>query len=239
MKTLYLGCIHLGNPSFKRRLAIAELLRGEFDKIILVGDIWDTWEGSIGRILNKYISISTAIKEISQMKEVILTLGNHDPTFEEIGREFPNLDVYERYANMDKTGAVMVLHGNEFDGSILRYDWLSKFLYYVLVHPFLRITGVDIRHMFKKFFFSVASRKFGWGYGAIVLDMERTAVEKYGRVIMAHTHMPKIVRDGETLYVNVGDWIHNNTYVIYDDVKDTYTLYESMEDGHDVIETVA
>ncbi len=43
MKILFLSDLHLGSPLFRRKAEILNILKDEYDKIIVVGDLLDVW----------------------------------------------------------------------------------------------------------------------------------------------------------------------------------------------------
>lgn len=226
MKDLFISCVHMGNPLFKSKHVIGELFSRDYRKILLLGDIWDTWEMSFNNILDRYDHITNLLRDVSKEKEVILTRGNHDPSIVDAQNAFPDITVCRVFAWSDMEGLCRILHGDEFDHAIVRNEWLSKFLYYLLVSPVYHVFRYNLRDKFKSILHSVAARRGKKQYNSIVMDVERQAVAKYGRVIMGHTHTHKIVQEEETLYINPGDWIHNHSYIEYDIDEGTYLLHE-------------
>lgn len=226
MKDLFISCVHLGNPLFKSKHFIGELLSRDYRKILLLGDIWDTWEMPFENILKKYQYITEIIREQSEKKEIIFTWGNHDPTLPEIQNAFQDMHVCTVFAWSDLEGVCRVLHGHQFDNAIVKKEWLSKLLYYFLVSPVYHVFRYNLRDKFKNLLHSIAARRGKKSYNSIVMDVERQAVAKYGRVIMGHTHTYKIVQEEETLYINPGDWIHNHSYIEYDIETGKYSLHE-------------
>jgi UDP-2,3-diacylglucosamine pyrophosphatase LpxH len=224
MKHLFLSCIHLGSPLFKSEKAILNILDGNYEKIYLVGDIWDTWEMSFTGILHNYASITERIYFLSQQIEIIFIKGNHDPEKEEIKSIFPHITITDKVEINRLSGKIMVVHGDEFDNIIVRTEILSKILYYIFVWPILHTIGYDLREQFRYLFHSVAYRKNKEHYLKLVSSVEREAVKKHKKVIMGHTHCPKIYTSNTIVYINPGDWIHNRTFVEYDTLKDKYLL---------------
>jgi hypothetical protein len=79
---------------------------------------------------------------------------------------------------------------------------------------------LNIKAFFRELFYSISAKKDKKYYPDLVSDIEIKLKEKYlpyGYVFCGHTHEPKIFEN----YVNSGDWVHNRTYIIYEDGKIT------------------
>lgn len=222
---LYLSDLHLGSPLFDSEEEIVTLIKDErFDRIYFVGDMLDVWEEEFTKIQTQYQLLIATINDIirKDKKEVKIVKGNHDPDESIFKYLFPQARVYSEKII---EGDVIIVHGNEFDGAILKIEWMNKLLYYLLIWPIQRFFSYNIRDNFRVMLSSVASRKGKPHYKRLVSQIEKDAVEKYqqgfNHVVMGHTHFPKIVNcDDNTChceYINCGDWIFNKSYVIRDD----------------------
>jgi UDP-2,3-diacylglucosamine pyrophosphatase LpxH len=223
---LYLSDLHLGNPLFKSEEEVVSLVNDtRFDRIFFVGDIIDVWEEELPKIEIKYQSLISTINDvIRKEKEVIFLKGNHDPDEVVFKYLFPRAKMFnDKFIEND----VIVMHGNQFDGAILKVEFLNKLFYYTSVWPLQRIFRCNVRDRFRLMLTSVADRKGKEHYNRLVSQIEKDAVETYQKdfnyIIMGHTHFPKIVScedidsDCQCDYINCGDWIHNKTYLIRDD----------------------
>jgi UDP-2,3-diacylglucosamine pyrophosphatase LpxH len=224
MKDLYLSCVHLGNPLFKSEDKIKHLLEGGYSNVFLLGDIFDEWEMSFKDIIEKYRSIVDKINELSESKQVVIIKGNHDPSLEEMEKVFPKAIICYEFVTVNKGGRVVLIHGDQFDSSILQYYWVSKILYYLFVWPVTHILRINIRDWFKVLLHSIAAKREDKQYDTLVGMIENAAVEKLKMVAMGHTHIPKIIKTDDSLYINPGDWIHNRSFIVYDHEEDVYTL---------------
>lgn len=220
--TLFISDLHLGSPLFDDEIVIVDLLQSpKYDEIVLVGDILDVWEDDIESILESNRAIVEAIHKASIDRPVTYILGNHDPDRETILKYLPLVGVCEEYL----FGKGVVTHGHQFDDLIIKYSWLAKIVFYI--HWVCeRAFGINVKAYFRRLFYSLSAKKDKRYYNDLIIDVEKNAIEKYSDydyVIMGHTHLPKIV-SGKTTYVNVGDWIHNRSYVIYDSSTNIFTL---------------
>lgn len=218
---LFLSDLHLGSPLFDSERELISLTGDKrFKRIFFVGDTIDVWEDDFYSIRQKFdIFVSHINQLIREGKEVHIIRGNHDPDEMMLKYAWPQAKVHKtKYIEDD----MIVVHGNEFDGAILKVEFINKLLYYFFIHPLIRFFNYDIRHKFQKMLSSVAARRDKSHYDKLVSQIEKDAVEKYqdkyNSIVMGHTHCPKVVdcSDGECHcdYINCGDWIHNKSYVI-------------------------
>jgi UDP-2,3-diacylglucosamine pyrophosphatase LpxH len=222
---LYLSDIHLGSPLFDSESDLIKLIKDDrFRRIFFVGDIFDVWEQELSKIQNDHHSFIAEVNNQirSNKKEIIAIKGNHDPDEAMIKYVWPQAKICkDKYIEKD----VIVIHGNEFDGAILKVEFFNKLLYYLFIWPIQKFFKYNIRDRFRSMLYSPASRRGKKHYDRLVLQIEKDAIKKYqdqyNYVIMGHTHFPKIVNcEEETChcdYINCGDWIHNRSYVIRDD----------------------
>lgn len=216
MLRLILSDLHLGNPLFKHENELLNLLDCDFDEIIFCGDILDVWELPIDKIISKYSNMISFINMKSNITKIIIIHGNHDPDIPKLKNIFSECHICESYEYDNN----IVVHGDEFDEFILKYSSLSRWLSYF--NWIFERFGLDLKTFFRELFYSISAKRQKVYYNDLVSDIEKAAVDKYSEsfstVIMGHTHMPKIV-GSKCLYVNVGDMIHNYTYVLHDGVK--------------------
>jgi len=211
MLRLILSDLHLGNPLFKHESELLNLLYYDFDEIIFCGDILDIWESPIDKIISKYSNLISYINRRAIDIKIIIIHGNHDPDISKLKEIFFSCLVYESYEYNNN----IVIHGDEFDEFILNYSSLARWLsYFNLI--FEKI-GLDLKTFFRELFYSISAKRQKIYYNDLVSNIEKSVVDKYfnsfSTVIMGHTHMPKIV-GSKCLYINVGDMIHNYTYVL-------------------------
>lgn len=230
MKYLFISDLHLGSPLLKDYATILDLLSGPYDMIFLVGDIIDTWEKSANSIVNDPMTgtIIETINDVSKETTIIFIQGNHDPDLSELVRIFPNVQVLgHRYIFNTGDSSIVVIHGHEFNATILKYNWVAK-----LVWPLqwlLERVGLNLRGWLRTLLHSISAKKKNKNYNDIILDIEEQVIKmykEYNYIIMGHTHLPKLVkRDSRPSYVNCGDFIYNQTWVEYDSDIGDITLH--------------
>lgn len=216
---LYLSDLHLGNPLFKDEATILQLLNSpKYDRIVILGDIIDTWEAPVDRIKSLYGHLINQINQRAKHGPVLMIRGNHDPNIVTMHAIFDMCRIFE---SLRDTSTIFV-HGHEFDELITRHYWLAKLIY--PIRWFLERLGVNLLAYTRNLYHSIAAKRQDKNYNSLVLDMEKHMVAKYEKefdyLVMGHTHLPKIVlRNADPKdprkcdYINTGDWIHNRTYV--------------------------
>ena len=215
---LYISDLHLGSPLFKSKNIILDLFDKDYDKIVIIGDLFDIWEGKIEGIVEDNIEIVDKIRSLSI---VIIVFGNHDPDIDTLKLLFPDAEVCMKYYSDDR----IFIHGHEFDYLVTKYSWAAKMLF--PIHWVLERCNINIKNWLVRLFHSIAAKRKKKYYNSLVLDIEKAAVEKYKKyfdvIIMGHTHLPKFV-DDEIMYINTGDFLHHKTYCIYDGIN--YVLHD-------------
>jgi len=216
---LYLSDLHLGNPLFNSEAIILRLLNdAKYDRIIILGDIIDTWEAPVDVIKSNYGHLINEINQRAKRGSMLIIRGNHDPDITQMHSIFDMCRIFEFL----RDGDTLFVHGQEFDELITRHFWMAKLVY--PIRWFLERLGVNLLAYTRNLYHSISAKRQHKKYNALVLDMEKHMVSKYEKdfeyLVMGHTHLPKIVlRDSdpkdirECDYINTGDWIHNRTYV--------------------------
>ena len=220
MKRLIFSDFHIGNPLFKDVYikSIKQIFKDNiYDEIIINGDIIDIWENSKNKILYEYEPFIKFINERAKYIPIYIICGNHDPDFDSMNEIF-NSCIVKQYSYSDSKS--IFIHGHEFDYLILNYSYIIRFLNYFCI-GFEKI-GIDIKSFFREYLYSVSMKRSKAYYSDLVLDIEKDAVlkycENYQNIILGHTHFPKITKINSLCqYINSGDIIHNNSYVVQND----------------------
>ena len=104
MKALVLSDIHIGDPRFNQDSALCELLKKDYDHVILNGDIIDSWFDYEEAAQN-----SQFLYNLDYLKNVVWVRGNHDPKDTTINKMLPLIKVVETY----KLGRYFFIHGHQ------------------------------------------------------------------------------------------------------------------------------
>jgi len=214
MKILFISDLHLGSPLFKSEKRVMRLLKdGSYDKVIIVGDLFDSWEDCKCYILKKYKNL---IAKINSMENVVIIIGNHDYSTREMSNIFPNKLIHREYKVDEDTVAV---HGDEFDKNVDEYKWFWKYIAFPF-HWVAESYGINLKYWLRETIHDIKRMRLRAPYDSLIFQAEKKLVNKYlhqyRNVVCGHTHLPKIVKDPYFTFVNCGDWLSNDTYVEYE-----------------------
>ena len=223
IEALFISDVHLGSKGSNANEVLNVLKLYQPDYLFLVGDIIDgwllkrkfRWPQSHTNVLRKILSYS------KNGTKVIYIPGNHDEFMRDyLELNFGNIEIHNEYIYKN----TYITHGDLYDG-VVKLKWLGV----------LGSIGYDIA-------ISIDRRLKSWGYkrslSKYLKDKVKEAVKfmtsfeqeivrqgikhNCATVMCGHIHHPddKVI-DG-IRYLNCGDWIENNSYIIYNDNE--YTL---------------
>ena len=230
--------VHLGTYGCHAKELLDYLSSIKPKILVLNGDIIDIWQFRKSYFPSKHLEV---IKKIISMStkgtKVYYITGNHD----EFLRKFTDLHmgnislIDKLVLELDHKRA-WIFHGDVFDASITQAKWLAKlggwgYDILILINRFINwvLARFDKEpySLSKKIKNNVKSAvKFITNFENVCVEL---AIEKgYDYVICGHIHEPKIEfmenENGETFYLNSGDWVENLTALEYNNKK--WKLYK-------------
>ena len=232
IEALFISDVHLGSRGSNSKELLEVLKQYKPEYLFLVGDIIDGW------LLRKRIywtqSNTNLIRKILSYSKngtkVIYITGNHDEFLREYGDiSFGNIELHTEYVYKD----IFFTHGDLYDG-VVKLKWLGK----------IGSVGYDIAIVVDR-----TLKKFGYkrSLSKFLKDKVKSAVKfitsfedqiiyqtikrNCKHVVCGHIHFPVIKKIDDITYVNCGDWIENNTYIIYNENK--FTLHEYKREVND------
>lgn len=221
--------VHLGTYGCQAKQLLTYLNSISPKKLILNGDIIDIWQFSKRYFPKSHLKV---IKKIIDMAsdgvEVIYITGNHDDTLRKFsGTAMGNISIVDKLVlNLDGKKA-WFFHGDVFDASIQNARWLAKLggygydlliLINRVVNWFLERLGREKYSLSKRIKKSVKRAiKYISDFEEVASDL---AIQNgYDYVVCGHIHQPKMLlkknKQGETTYLNSGDWVENFTALEY------------------------
>jgi UDP-2,3-diacylglucosamine pyrophosphatase LpxH len=203
--SIVISDLHLGSPVSQTNL-LSEFLAGEFDRLILNGDIVDSL--NFTRFRAEDWLIFRRLRWIARQRELILLRGNHD-----VAQRHPSgagaLDVLaellgtrlrEEYELRVGGQTYLVLHGDQFDDS-MNLTWLGDLIDwgYRQLQRLSRPLALRLKGRLKHF-------------GGIIRTVRDGAVgyaarKGYAGVITGHTHFWDDARVDGVHYLNSGCWV--------------------------------
>jgi UDP-2,3-diacylglucosamine pyrophosphatase LpxH len=216
MKTLVMSDLHIGSKGCNTKAIINLLKTIEYDRLILVGDIIDGW------LFQRYKKFSAEhnkvirkLFKISKEKEIIWISGNHDEFLRKYTpMQLGNIKIVDEFIE----GGIWFCHGDKYDG-IIKMHWLGM----------LGSIGYDaaivIDRLLKKINKKTSLSKYlkdnVKAAVSFMVDYEQEMVRQAKKrnchtVICGHIHTPVDRTIDNIRYINTGDWIENQSYVIYE-----------------------
>jgi UDP-2,3-diacylglucosamine pyrophosphatase LpxH len=219
MKTLVISDTHIGSKGCQTDLILELLKDNSYERYILVGDIIDGW------LFTKYKKFSydharviRRLLKLSKNKEIIWISGNHDEFLRKYTPiELGNIKVVDEYTE----NGIWFCHGDKYDG-IVKMHWLGM----------LGSVGYDlaivIDRFLKRFNKNTSLSKFlkdnVKAAVSFMVDFENEMVRQARKrnchtVVCGHIHTPDDKEIDGVRYLNCGDWIENNSFIIYSNNK--------------------
>jgi UDP-2,3-diacylglucosamine hydrolase len=244
-KIYFLSDLHLGTPSYEDSLAREKKVIEFLDKILpntselfLVGDVFDFWfdyktvvpKGFV-RILGKLAQFSDAGIPVHYFK------GNHDMWLSGYFEKELNFIIHSDNYTFESEGKkFFVGHGDGKGPNDFGYKRLKKIFRNPLSQWLFRWLHPDIG-MAIALSWSKSSRyatgekleKFSgveneWLVHYVRRKQRQNPADFY---IFGHRHLPlEIAIDENTKYINLGDWLHYQSYAEFDGQKLELKFYE-------------
>jgi UDP-2,3-diacylglucosamine hydrolase len=227
-KTYFFSDVHLGlgtkEEEQKKERSLVQFLDAvsrDAAEIFIVGDLFDYWFEYETVVPKGYFRLFTKLADLTESGIPITYLaGNHDFWLKGYFRD--ELGIRIALEPLDRTigGKRFYLHhGDGLLKNDTGYRMLKKILrspiniaLFSLLHPDLtnRIahwsSRKSRRHVSKRTFEEQDMVDFA----------EQKIREGFDYVVMGHNHMPSVRNIGSGVYVNLGDWITENSYAVFD-----------------------
>jgi UDP-2,3-diacylglucosamine hydrolase len=234
-KIYFLSDFHLGAPnheeSLKRERKIVRFLdtiRKDAAGIFIVGDMFDFWYEYKKAVPKGHVRLLGKLAEITDSGiPVHFFVGNHDMWMNNYFQKELNIPVYYEPKEYEWNRKKFYIgHGDGLGPGDYKFKFLKKIFrnricqwLFGLLHP---TWGIGLAN-----YFSSRSRKKTGSYDAVFLGEDREWLVVYSRgvlkekhydyFIFGHRHLPLDINLNEkSRYINLGDWIRNFTYAVFD-----------------------
>lgn len=216
IEALFISDVHLGSKGSNANEVLNVLKQYQPEYLFLVGDIIDgwllkrkfRWPQSHTNVLRKILSYS------KNGTKVIYIPGNHDEFMRDyLELSFGNIEVHNEYIFKN----TYITHGDLYDG-VVKLKWLGV----------LGSIGYDMA-------ISIDRRLKSWGYKRSLSKFLKNSVKEAVKfmtsfeeeivrqgikhncdtVMCGHIHHPDNKIINGVRYLNTGDFIENNSYIIY------------------------
>lgn len=221
---LLISDVHLGSKGANSDELLKVLKKYEPKQLFIVGDFIDGWllkkrmfwNQSFTNVIRKILSYS------KKGTEVIYITGNHDDFLRSYsGTDLGNIQIVDEY----EWNGYYISHGDLYDG-VVKLKWLGVlgsigYELAIYIDRFFKKIGYDLH-------FSKTAKDKVKGAVKFITDFEKQlAFQAYIRdfkgVICGHIHTPENktiqIKEKDIHYLNCGDWIENNSYIVYNKGK--------------------
>lgn len=231
----FISDFHLGAPNYasslvreKKLVAFLESIKHTASEIFIVGDMFDFWFEYKTTVPKGYIRLLGKLAELTDAGIAIhFFLGNHDMWMSGYFEKELNIPVYAEPKVFERFGKSLFIghgdglgpddHGYKFIKKVFRNP-ICQWLFGAL-HP---TWGMGLAN-----YFSRKSREktgnadadfLGAGKEWLIIFCKETLTKQhYDYFIFGHRHYPiDFALNEKSRYINLGDWINNFTYAVFD-----------------------
>ena len=234
-KIYFLSDFHLGAPDAvsslqreKQVVRFLEEIRNDAAEIFLVGDMFDFWYEYKKVVPKGYTRLLGKLAELSDAGiPMHFFVGNHDMWMKDYFQKELNIPVYFEPREFERGGKkFLVGHGDGMGPGDKGYKFLKKIFrnpvcqwLFGILPPYF---GMGLAN-----FFSRRSRAQTGASEEVFLGEDREWLIIYSKealkekkidfFVFGHRHLAIDFRlNGDSRYINLGDWIHYYTYAVFD-----------------------
>ena len=227
-KIYFVSDAHLGFPSIEESIGREKLfvkwldeIKNDAEEIYLLGDIFDFWFEYKKAVPRGFTRLLGKISEITDSGiPVHFFTGNHDIwIFDYLPKE-TGVIIHRKPITREFNGKRFFLaHGDGLGPHDKGYKIMKKIFtnsvaqwFFSLLHPNV---GISIAQ-----FFSHKSRYSNKGDDKewlVLFAKNKLNEQYYDYLIFGHRHIPVDIKlDEKSRFINLGDWISNFTYAVFD-----------------------
>lgn len=244
-KIYFASDFHLGVPDAatslareKRIVAWLSSIQHDAQAIYLLGDIFDFWFEYRHAIPKGFIRLQGKLAELGDAgMPIYFFTGNHDMwMFDYFIKELGIIIYREPLVLKTATQKLMIGHGDGLGPGdnfykILKWFFNSGFCQWLFarIHPNLGISIAQYWSRKSRISNTKREEKFNGEENEFLLaycrEVEKSVHHDY--YVFGHRHLPLDLKVSDTSrYINLGEWVHFNTYAVYDGITVELKRYE-------------
>lgn len=233
-KIYFASDVYLGVPtkeeSRKREKEFVEFLdkaAKDSSDIFLLGDVFDMWFEYKTFVPKGYVRLLGKLAElIDNGINIHMFTRNHDMWMFDYFEDELNIPVYKEPKKFEFSGKTFLLgHGDGLGSGDFSYKFLKKVFksrinqwLFARLHPNFALSIAN--------YFSKRSRLSSGGYEKDYMSDEKEYLIQYVKeksekedidyFIFGHRHIPLERKINNSLYINLGEWVHYKSYAVFD-----------------------
>jgi len=232
VQAYFISDLHIGvndsNIEFERQnfiLSFLEQIKENATHLFVVGDLFDFWFEYKQVIPKNYFRFLVLFNDmIRRGIKIYYLAGNHDFALGRFFKEELGIETIQDHFEIELAGKrFYLLHGDGLDSEDRGYRILKRILrnktnqkLFRLIHPDL---GIPLARLVSGSSRHYSQRKPPKNEHDYYRFAEKKFAEGFDYVIMGHRHNPLIHRVDDHQYINLGDWLINNTYALFDGIN--------------------
>lgn len=219
-----------------RILAFLSTLPGNYDLLVLNGDIFDLWYDWRSVIVKSYFPILKLLADLRDSGcRIVYISGNHDFWFNDFFPEYLQVELQpDYYVTEADQKKLYFTHGDLHTANDLRYHILRRTIRLPFAKKLFDIFHPDFALMIGKTM-SRSSRLRRVSHA--LQEKKRAGMEVYAQslmpaydyVLMGHSHEPCRIPMQHGIYLNSGDWVKHSTYISIIDGKAEINTYQYLK----------
>jgi len=236
-KLYFASDFHLGTGTFSqyrereaRLVRWLDTIKTDAAEVFLMGDVFDFWFEYKTVVPKGYIRFLGKLAELADAGiKLYLFKGNHDMwMFDYFEREL-GATIVSNELVIERSGKKFYLHHGDGLGPGDRFYKILKKIFrsglcqwlFERIHPNL---GVGIANYWSRHSRLASEKKEDHKPGQqewlVTYSRELLKTNFYDYLIFGHRHLPLDIQLNEkTRYINLGEWVHKNSYAVFDGEK--------------------
>ena len=235
MKIYFASDQHFGAPNLKKskereRLFVQwlEMIKKDATELFLLGDLFDFWFEYKKVVPSGFIRV---LGKLAELKDAGITIhffvGNHDLWMRDYFEKELGIKVYRQPTKFTFNKQTFLIgHGDGLGPGDAAYKRMKKVFINPVAQWFFRWLHPDIGIRLAQYL-SLENRYISGEEDVTFLGedkeplilycKEQYQLKKYDYFLFGHRHLPmeiEIAKDSK--YINTGDWINHNSYVVFD-----------------------
>ena len=232
-KIYFISDMHLGAPDYSKSLEREQKLirflrfaEQDAQAVFLVGDTFDFWFEYQRVVPKGFVRFFAKLIDLKEKGiELYVFTGNHDLWLRDYLQQEVGAQIFHNKVELQSGNrTILVAHGDGLGPEDKKYKILKKIFtnpicqwLFRWLHPDI---GIKIAQLWSRHSYTDPSIEVFHGEDKewLIQYCKRKLTEKqYDYFVMGHRHLPMEIRlNDKSVYINLGDWMVNSNYAMYD-----------------------